>query len=99
MKKSRNKMKKQQLGDVMKKRWRVQVGDIVRHKEFGTVFIVTNTDLYISILGTTGYVASESVELFNLYFEKIGESSELGKLMSELRKAESDNVKRGKVKA
>lgn len=47
-------MKRQQLGDVMKKRWRVQVGDIVRHKEFGTVFIVTNTDLYISILGTTG---------------------------------------------
>ena len=81
----------------MKKRW--NIGDIVRHKEFGTVFIVTNTDLYISILGTTGYVTSESVELFNLYFEKIGESSELGKLMSELRKAESDNVKRGKVKA
>ena len=92
-------MKRQQLGDVMKKRWRVQVGDIVKHKEFGTVFIVTNTDLYISILGTTGYVASESVELFNLYFEKIGESSELSKLMNELREIESDNVKRGKVKA
>ena len=83
----------------MKKRWRVQVGDIVRHKEFGTVFIVTNTDLCISILGATGCVTLESVELFNLYFEKIGESSELDKLMAELRDIESDNVKRGRVKA
>ena len=32
-------------------------------------------------------------------FEKIGESSELSKLMNELRGIESDNVKRGKVKA
>lgn len=71
----------------------------MRHKEFGTVFVITNTDLYISILGTTGYVTSESVEIFSLYFEKIGESSELSKLMAELRKVESDNVKRGKVKA
>ena len=81
----------------MKKQW--NIGDVVRHKEFGTVFIVTNTDLYISILGATGCVTSESVEIFNLYFEKIGESSELGKLMTELREIESDNVKRGKVKA
>ena len=92
-------MKRQQLGDVMKKRWRVQVGDIVRHKEFGTVFIVTNTDLYISILGATGYTTEEDENIFNLYFEKIGESSELSKLMNELREIELDNVKRGKVKA
>ena len=81
----------------MKKRW--NIGDVVRHKEFGTVFVITNTDLYISILGATGYTTEEDENIFNLYFEKIGESSELGKLMSELRKAESDNVKRGKVKA
>lgn len=87
-------MKRQQLGDVMKKRWRVQVGDIVRHKEFGTVFIVTNTDLYISILGATGYTTKEDETIFNLYFEKIGESSELSKLMNELKEIELNNVKR-----
>ena len=81
----------------MKKRW--NIGDVVRHKEFGTVFVITNTYLYISILGATGYTTEEDENIFNLYFEKIGESSELGKLMNELRKVESDNVKRGKVKA
>lgn len=81
----------------MKKRW--NIGDVVRHKEFGTVFVITNTDLYISILGATGYTIKEDENIFNLYFEKIGESSELSKLMNELREIESDNVKRGEVKA
>lgn len=81
----------------MKKRW--NIGDVVRHKEFGAVFVITNTDLYISILGVTGYTTEEDENIFNLYFEKIGESSKLSKLMNELREIESDNVKRGKVKA
>ena len=52
--KSRNKMKK---------RW--NIGDVVRHKEFDTVFVITNTDLYISILGATGYTTEEDENIFN----------------------------------
>ena len=47
----------------MKKQW--NIGDVVRHKEFGTVFIVTNADLYISILGVTGYTTEEDENIFN----------------------------------